>query len=285
MTSWLKVPMKRTGEAVKVRPYFLSLDQEEFCSHFNTLFYSQLYAQTNNRELFIYDKSTVISPSYALLQETFAAVPEVTYISEMKPAATLLHAKEASRFAPLLSSRSVQDLRTKAREALTWNPVMLGKMLPVLEENYLPPDNNIDVGIHIRAPVKFDSVRAPAVQTYVEAVAGVATRLGKTDISVFVMVDEPAQFEEFKRLAPKTWVLFTIHPRNGLVRGGKIGTMGRHSVVVKLAAYVEYLTELYCMQKCSNIICNLSIDTGRFLYLTASATSFRSLDVPTWTPF
>ena len=286
MTSWLKVqPAKRSDEPVKARPYFLSLEQEEFCSHFNTLFYSYIYAQSHKRELVVYDKSTVISSSYALLQETFAPLPELSYVSEMQPSVTILHAKDTSRFAPFLSSMAVNDLRTKARRTLTWNPTMLAKMLPVIDDNALPPDTAFDVGVHIRASIKFDRVRAPAINVYVDAVAGVATRLGKPDISVFVMVDEMAQFEEFIRLAPKTWAIFTIQPRNSLVRGIKIGTLARQNGNTKLAAYVEYLTGLYCMQKCGNLVCNLSNDMDRFLYLTASAQSFRSLDVPTFTPF
>jgi len=284
MTSWLHVPPKKKEDGpTKPRPYFVSLMQDEFCSHFNTLFYSRLFSETNQRDLLIYDMSTVISPSFSLLQETFAPMKGVEYVSEMKPSATVLRAKDPAKIIPLLNNLSQEELRSAARSALTWNPAMLEKVSAVIEENSLPEE--FDAAVHIRSPVKFDRVRAPAVQTYVEALQALAKKLGKDDMSVFVMVDEVAQFEEFRKLAPKTWVLHTVRPRNSIVRGGRVGTMGRNSIAIKMAAYVEFITELYCMQHSMNVICNLSNDTGRFIYLTANAASLRSLDTPAWTPF
>jgi hypothetical protein len=284
MTSWLKVPLKKKDEGpVKLRPYFISLQEDEFCSHFNTLFYSQLYAKTNVRDLIVYDMSTVISPSFSLLQETFAPVKGVEYASEMKPSVNIIRPKDGQRYGPVISALSQPDLRSAARAVLTWNQKTLEKIQASLEENRL--DGDYDVGVHIRSPVRFDRVRAPAIQTYVDAVQGVADKLKKNDLTVFVMVDDLSQFESFAKAAPKTWVLSAVRPRNSLVRGGRVGTMNRQNSGTKLAAYVEFLTELYCMQRSKNVICNLSNDTGRFLYLTAEADSLRSLDTPAWTPF
>jgi hypothetical protein len=284
MTSWLKVPLKKKEEEpVKARPYFVSLQEDEFCSHFNTLFYTQLYAKANLRDLIIYDMSTVISPSFSLLQETFAPVLGVEYASEMKPSVNIIRPKDGPRYGPILSALSQEDLRSSARSVLTWNPKILERINAAMEENRLA--NEYDVGVHIRSPVRFDRVRAPTIQTYVDAIQGVADKLKKDDLTVFVMVDDLTQFESFFKAAPKTWIISTVRPRNSLVRGGRVGTMNRQNSVTKLAAYVEFLTELYCMQHSKNVICNLSNDTGRFLYLTGGADSLRSLDTPAWTPF
>ena len=284
MTSWLKVPPKKKEDGPPVpRPFFISLQEDEFCSHFNTLFYAHLYAKTNRRGLVVYDMTTSLSASFPLLQETFAPVNGVDYATEMKPSATILRPKDGQRLGPVISALTQENLRLEARRTLTWNPAMLAKINSVLEENRLSEE--YDVGVHIRAPVRFERARAPTIQTYVDAIQGVADKLGKSDLSVFVMVDDLGQFEAFAKAVPKTWVLSTVRPRNSLVRGGRVGTMGRQNPATKMAAYVEFLTELYCMQRSSNVICNLSVDTDRFLYLTANAASLRSLDTPVWTPF
>jgi hypothetical protein len=279
MTSWIRVPFKRSEEE-KSRPYFVSLGQDEFCTHFNTLFYSQLYAKSMSKELIIYDKSTAISPSYALLEETFAPISGVSYSSEMRPMVTVLRPKDGAKFFPLLSSLSIQELRTQANMALVWNSEMLKKIREVFAISSFP--ENFDVGIHIRVQKKFDTIRAPTPQNYVDAVKAVITKENPT---VFVMVDEPMQLEEFKRIVPVTWVVHNVYSQNSLVRGSAIATFGRQSVATKISAYIDFLTELYCMQHSSKLICNLSNDIGRFLFLTGGADNFRSMDTPEWRPF
>jgi len=284
MTSWLKVPPKKKEDGPpKPRPYFISLQDDEFCSHFNTLFYAHLYAKTNQRDLVVYDMTTPISASFPLLQETFAPVNGIEYASEMRSSTTILRPRDGQRFGPVISALRQDDLRLSARRTLTWNPTMLTQINEVVEENRLAEE--YDAGVHIRSPVRFDSVRAPAIQTYIDAVQGVADRLEKPDLSVFVMVDDLSQFEAFSKAAPKTWVISTVRPRNSQVRGSRVGTLGRQGIATKMRAYVEFVTELYCMQRSANIICYLSNDIGRFLYLTGSAASLRSLDTPAWTPF
>jgi hypothetical protein len=258
----------------------VSLGQEDFCAHFNTLFYSYAYAKSMSKDLVIYDRSTGISPSYALLEETFASLPGLSYSSEMRPMVTMLRPKDGTRFFPLLAGFTTQALRTEAHETLIWKPLMLEKIRAVALENSLP--EKFDVGVQIRFPKRFDTVRAPTVQNYLDAVKAAVL---KDDSTVFVMADEPAQLDEFKRLAPKTWVIHSVYPRTPLLRGSTIATFGRQSAANKVEAYVEYLTELYCMQQSSKLICNLSNDVGRFLFLTGSATNFRSMDTPDWTPF
>lgn len=280
MTSWIRGTLRSKPKEEVARPFFVSLGQEEFCAHFNTLFYSYAYAKSMSKELVIYDRSTGISPSYALLEETFASLPGLTYSSEMRAMVTVLRPKDGSKFFPFLSGFTTQTLRTEAHNTLIWKPAMVEKFRDVSLQNSLP--ENFDVGVHIRFQKRFDTVRVPTVQSYVDAVKGGAI---KDDLTVFVMAEEPSQIDEFKRLAPTTWIIHTVYPSSNLVRGSSIATFGRQSAANRTTAYVEYLTELYCMQNSSKLICNLSNDVGRFLFLTASATNFRSMDTPDWTPF
>ena len=278
MTSWIRTS-RRTVEETP-RPYFLSLGNDEFCAHFNTLFYSHTYAKSMSRDLVIYDKSTAISPSYSLLEETFAPINRVSYSSEMRALITILRAKDSAKFFPLLSKMNIQELRTEARAVLVWKPSMMEKIRSVVEENSLP--DTFDVGVHIRFPKRFDTVRAPSVQTYVDAVSG---EVSVENPNVFVMADQSALLEEFRRLAPSKWIIHAVYPANSLLRGSSIDSFNRQSLVGKLRAYSEYVTELYCMQNCSKLICNLSTDAGRFLFLTGNAEKFRSMDTPEWSPF
>ena len=101
--------------------------------------------------------------------------------------------------------------------------------------------------------------------------------------SVFVLVSDPADFIEFRNLAPKTWKLFQVSPATSTIRGMNVASYNRQNAAVKLNAYVEHLTELYCMQQCETIVGTLSNDVGRFLYLTAKTPeTFKSLDLQTY---
>ena len=280
MTSWIRRPLQVKPKDEVVRPYFVSLGQEEFCAHFNTLFYSYAYAKSMFRGLVVYDRSTGISPSYALLEETFAPLPGLTYSTEMLPMATTLRPRDGAKFFPFLSEFTTQSLRTEAHATLMWKPEMLNKIREIILEKSVP--EKFDIGVQIRSQKKFDMVRAPSVQNYVDAVKGETT---KQDPIVFVMAEDLTLIDEFKRLAPDSWTIHWIYPSNMLIRGSSIGTFNRNSTANKTRAYLEYITELYCMQNCSRLICNLSNDIGRFLFLTASAENFRSMDTPDWKPF
>ena len=282
MTSWLQVDRQKPSETgPKVRPYFFSLDNGEFSTHFNSFLYSYMYAQSNNRDLIVYDKSNPVSPNYALLQETFAPLNGLSYASEMRPMVTVLRPRNDVRVSQFLSTKAIPEIRTEARKILTWNPNVLVAINDVINYNGLEDISSYDVGVHLHTPIRGRSI---PLQTYLDAVKAISRGNGKSDLLVFVMGDLQL-ITEFSNLSPKTWKISQVSPTTQLIRGNSVSSFNRQSVANKTATYIEYLTELYCMQNCKNIVYNLGNDADRFLYLTAKSENLKSLDVSKWSPF
>lgn len=279
MTSWIHTARKqKSEEGPKLRNYFLSPDNGEFVSYYLSLFNAHVFSNANNRSLYVYDKSNPISVSYSLLKDAFLNVPNINYVSEMMTGVTILNGRSDPRYSGLMPRLSKDVLRQTAAELLKWSPSILEKVNTTLTERKLP--STFDVGVHIRSRNRFDAFRAPVIAIYVSAVEDVCRRLKRDDLTVFVLAESPTDFVEFQRLAPPTWKLFQVQPNIGTIRGSNVGTYNRQNSAVKMNAYIEHVTELYCMQNCTNIVGTLSNDIGRFLYLTATdPTAFRSLDV------
>jgi hypothetical protein len=285
MTSWihtrLRLKSQKTEEGPKVRDYFLTLESGDFASYYVSLFNAHVFSNINGRGLYIYDKSNPISVSYSILKEAFLPVPNVSYVSEMMMGVTVLAGRSDPRYATLLPRLSKESLRLAGVTVLTWSPALKEKVQATLTDRRLPDE--FDVGVHIRQRTRFDTIRAPTTAAYVSAVEDQARRLKRTDLTVFVLSADPADFIEFQRLAPATWKLFQVQPNVATIRGSNVSTFNRQNSAIKLNAYVEHVSELYCMQRAAHIVSTLSTDIGRFLYLTAAdPAAFRSLDVQTY---
>ena len=283
MTSWLQVPRKiiKSEEGPRVRNYFLTLDNGEFANYFVALFNARMFSLVNDRELYVYDRANPVSVSYALLEETFQPTKGVRYASEMMSGVTVLAGSSDPRYAGFLRQVQKDTLRSNARTLFQWSPKILDSIMNTVNSQDLPTE--YDVGVHIRSRTRFDVIRPPSMAIYVSAVEDAVSTQKLDKPSVFVLVSDPADFIEFRNLAPKTWKLFQVSPATSTIRGMNVASYNRQNAAVKLNAYVEHLTELYCMQQCETIVGTLSSDVGRFLYLTAKAPeTFKSLDLQTY---
>jgi hypothetical protein len=282
MTSWIQVPRKlRSEDGPRVRNYFLTLDDGEFAGYFISLFNAHMFSITNTRELYVYDKANPVSTMYSLLQETFEPTQGIRYVSEMMSGVTVLSGSSDSRYAGFLAQVPKDTLRSNAAPILRWSQPMLDSIEQIMEAQSLPP--TFDVGVHIRSRNRVDIIRPPAIASYISATEDAVRAQKLKEPTVFVLASEPADFFEFQKAAPKTWKLFQITPAVSTIRGVNVTSFNRQSTAVKLNAYKEHVTELYCMQQSATIIGTLSNDIGRFLYLTAAApNTFKSLDVQTY---
>jgi hypothetical protein len=287
MTSWLHTGRKQKSEdAPKVRDYFLNLESGDFASYYVSLFNAHVFGNINGRSLNVYDKSNPISVSYSLLKEAFEPVSTVKYVSEMMTGVTILNGQNDPRYVGLLARLSKDELRETASKVLKWSPAVLEKVMETLIGRGLAAPGeptNFDVGVHLRSRNRFDPIRAPTAAMYVSAIEEVGRKLKRKDLSVFVVAPDVADFIEFQRAAPTTWKLYQLEPAVGTIRGSNVNSFNRQNSAIKLNAYMEHVSELYCMQNCANIIGTLSSNIGRFLYLTATdPAAFRSLDTQTY---
>ena len=279
MTSWLHVPRKlRSEEGPRIRNYFLRLEDGEFASHFTALFNASVFSLVNSRELYVYDKANPISATYALLEDTFEPAQGIRYVSEMMSGVTVLTGNSDSRYSGFLAQVPKDTLRSNAAPVLRWSQTTLDSITAIAKAQNLPA--KFDVGVHIASRNRMDVIRPPTVASYVSAVEDALRGQKLKEPAVFVLASDPANFFEFQSLAPKTWKLFQVTPASSTIRGINVSSFNRQNVAVRLNAYREHLTELYCMQQCAAIIGTLSNDIGKFLYLTATGpTTFKSLDV------
>lgn len=282
MTSWLQVPRKTKSEdGPRVRNYFLRLEDGEFAGYFTALFNANMFSLLNTRELYVYDNANPISTTYSLLKETFEPARGVSYVSEMMRGVTVITGSSDSRYAGFLSKVPKDTLRSNAAPVLQWSQATLDSIMEIVKAQSLPA--KFDVGVHIASRNRMDVIRPPTVASYVSAVEDALRGQKLKEPTVFVLASDPANFFEFQSLAPKTWKLFQVTPASSTIRGINMSSFNRQNVAVRLNAYREHLTELYCMQQCAAIIGTLSNDIGKFLYLTATTpTTFKSLDIQTY---
>jgi hypothetical protein len=93
------------------------------------------------------------------------------------------------------------------------------------------------------------------------------------------MSDSSTAIEQFKKKADASWRVFSLEQL-------PLRTDGRNPVRARLAAYQQSMTDLLVMQSIPDIICTLSSDVGKFLYLTVEhANRVVSLDEPNFTVY
>ena len=258
---------------------FFKLEEGEFCSQFIQYLYSKLYADSLGRPLITYDRSNPISANFPLIQGTFQA--RGTFSDAMVPNVTIIGQRDMGKIYPYINAITTDDLRSKASEFLQWNSATLASINTLKAQNKVP--ETCDVGVHIRAPEPRERV---PISAYIGAITEVYTRLKKDTIDIFVASESQLVLQDFLSKVPSSWKIHVIQSSNPTVSGFSHLSFDRQPQRIRQATYNEYVASLACLQTCGNLITTLSSDVGRFLFLTNEAmTHFRSMDVPTFTPF
>lgn len=272
-------PKKKTDDAV--RPFLYKTGPTEFCEEFNQYFYATLYAQSVGRPLSVYDQVNAIGPAFSLIKDTFTTVPSVTFVDSMIPNATTLSPHDGTRAIPYVNALSREDIQMLATSNLEWSIPMI-KDISALRTQYNIPDI-IDVGVHITQPAGSRARDvASIVSAYIDAVAQVQVRLeNPATLKVFVAAEQPALLQEFMQQARPAWKIYTI-PQQG-INGFSVASFDRQRVSARTQAYNEFIASLSCLQTCDNLITSLSIETGKFLFMTNTTMAyFRSMEATTF---
>ena len=199
----------------------------------------------------------------------------------MVPNVTIIGQRDMGKIYPYINAITTDDLRSKASEFLQWNSATLASINTLKAQNKVP--ETCDVGVHIRAPEPRERV---PISAYIGAITEVYTRLKKDTIDIFVASESQLVLQDFLSKVPSSWKIHVIQSSNPTVSGFSHLSFDRQPQRIRQATYNEYVASLACLQTCGNLITTLSSDVGRFLFLTNEAmTHFRSMDVPTFTPF
>jgi len=260
MTSWIRVPPTKQIEIQKT--YFLETTEEGYCNNFVQYLYAHLFSLSERRPLEVYDRTNAISANYPLIHNTFVDVSGVSYLDAMSPRASSIQ-KNMRRVLEYVNRIPAADLRLIAQQVFQWNESLVEKLEPIIKEASLP--KSFDVGVHIRSNdvnVGRDLRSTVTVDQYVQAVRTVQKKAGKEKMSVFVMTDNAQRLGEFIQKADRSWKVYTLS--NPTLSG----ITGRNPASTRLTAYTYFMAELLVMQSIDDIVCRLSNNVGKFLYLT-----------------
>jgi hypothetical protein len=268
MSSWgIQAPRKRIGTDALV---FVATEAG-FCSQFNNYLFHVILAKKQKQKLYLVDQYSALR--YSFLQRSFL-LPSIVEPLSILPVKVQSSAKQ---ILAVLSNMSHEQIRAEAAQLFRLSPE-LSQQIAAERANYAFP--SFDVGVHIRSGDKITTgeMRTIPLEKYAAEIRSFAPK------SVFVMTDTPGLRDTLKSiLEPKIQVygLEFKSPCSTHIQGEfNLAARG-----VKEAAYVQFMTELNIMQEIPAIVCTLSSNVGRYLYVTRKSVSgLKSLDVPVYTP-
>ena len=267
MTSWVRAQPPALKRVEQKMGYFFETTDSPFCSNFLQYLYAYMYSRTEGRTLNVYDMMNSVGVTHPLIKNSFVDTSGVSFADSMLPSVSSM-----SRILPRILANAnalpVETLRTAAQQIFRWNPSVYAPLQEIITASRLPA--SFDLGIYIRGDRA--GIRALPIDEYVRAAKRVLT--ATTSPSIFIMTDSSTAIEQFKKKADASWRVFSLEQL-------PLRTDGRNPVRARLAAYHQSMTELLVMQSIPDIICTLSSDVGKFLYLTVEhANRVVSLDEP-----
>jgi len=276
MSSWIQVQPSRTK--IPSTELYLKMRKVGYCSEFQRFFMAFLYSKHISKPLYLCDTASNLSEVFHLILDTFDIGSNVQYtrkdgVEVFEDTAIELH--------NYISTLSEETLLQEARALFRWSTPTLKQMQKFFpKEKFVP---NFDVGVHIRTGDKVTSgeMKAIPLKTYRAAIEDAQKALGKQKISVYVMTDNSMILPALKKLADPSWTLTSIPLPVQADEGHNQVLYNRRSTKDKMDSYYHFLTELYILQRCPQILCTYSSNVGRFLHLTREpASQIQSLDIP-----
>lgn len=273
MSSWLAKPQAQTR--LKYTDLFCKVSKSGYGSNFQKFFMSYLFARNSNSKLYLCDTTNNISETFHLILDTFQPIPDIIYTS--KKGITIFEDRPVE-LNTLISKFTDDELYTKARSIFRWSNKIQEQINKRIAN--LP---KFDIGIHIRTGDKITTgeMNAIPLNIYIDELMATYNKIGKSNIIVYVMTDNPAVLKHMhaNANASQEWTLYSLPPPIVLENGHDQTQYNKRSVNDKMAAYYHFLSELHIMQRCSYVICTYSSNIGRFLYLTREpGVNMKSLD-------
>jgi hypothetical protein len=290
MTSWggnrQYAQVKKVQESV---PYFQTTEGG-FCSNFNLLFSAYLTATRNSSILYIHDFPNSVGDSFPMLQSILRENSSIKYLKEVPANSQALDPKQIV-VNPYIGGMNAQTLKRLARDLFFYNSDTQEKIMTRIRSAGLER-TPFDVGVHIRSGdmITTGKMQAISIQSYVDALRSFSRRLGKGNLSIFVMTDNMQMYTELVKASPQTWNFTTLqNPSSYTSKGHDQNTFKALSPKDRMEHFYQFLTELHILQNTPNLVVTYSSNIGRFLYLTSrfqhTADSILSLDVPQWSLF
>lgn len=270
MTSWFKAVRKST-KPKELAYTFEVTNTEGFCTQFNNYLYAYLTAKAYKRNLYVFDKNNTVSNSFSLIESTFVKPTELNPELKFTDLSMLQYQKlTLNQTFPVTRTLSFPEIKSAASNLFKINPEILKECNQLLSTFVIPAF--FDIGIHIRTGYVPISINA-----YYDAIKEFQKANKLEELSVFVMTDNYKSFEALKSRADPSWTLYTLD--SSYQSGYNNGEYKQLPTKQRRSEYIKFISELLIMRGIRAIVCTLSSNVGRWLYVNIQDGSYlKSLD-------
>lgn len=283
MTSWIR---GRAGPPRAPRAeldVFYATDMRGFCAQFNNYFYHAYYARRIGKEVQVLETPNCISATHPLLSTTFADVSGVRFVTARPEEVS---SRQGPKVFDTVTRTAPATLRAAAREILAWNAGLEGQLRGILATTGMPAA--FDLVVHIRTGDKVARGEMKSIQLdrYIRAIEEIPVPIVRgvpKPLQVLVMADNATILDQLKKRVKGPYQFYSLASTHAS-GGHRQEEFNARSVDDKFNEMMIFLLELYLAQRCPAVICTLSSNVGRFLWLTGSARVFKSLDVADFVP-
>jgi len=267
MSSWIQQPLTK---GLPTDSLYCSTSTSGYGSNFFNFFICYLYARSQNKVLYLKDTKNNITDSFHLILDTFQELPGINYTLKNGMTIQEMYPIELKKFCVALDE---EFLKTEAKRIFKLQPA-IQKKIDVLKKGL----TTFDLGIHIRRGDKITKKEMANIPLdyYLKQVSDFQIASGKKKLSIYLMTDSAAVIASFKKKADPSWSIVSILSPITNQDGHFQNQFNSYPIVMKMDAYIHFLTELQILQKCPTVFCTFSSNIGRYLYLTGQ--DVRSLD-------
>ena len=290
MSSWAGNRQYAQVKKIQDSVSYFQTTQSGFCSTFTLLFSAYINATRNSSILYVHDSPNSVGLTFPILQTILRENSSIKYLKDVPDNSKALNLNEIKNN-PFLQSINMATLKRMARDLLTYNGDTQEKILTRIRSAALER-TLFDVGVHIRSGDKITTgeMKVIPIQSYVNALQSFSKRLGKPNLSVFVMTDNMKLYSDLVKASPPNWKFVTLQQSSRYTSNGHdqftFNTLPSNE---RMEHFYQFLTELHILQNTPNLVVTYSSYIGRFLFLTSrfqhTADSITSLDVPQWSLF
>lgn len=268
MTSWIRAapPTPTT----KKDSLIFELDEGSLSSQFVNFLYAYILSKSEKIPLYVNDIPNAISSSYPILKSTFVNDPSVKYVDTQVLSSVSTKRRQPQIFT-LINALQPDALRAFASDLFEWNNSHIEKIQPILVGASFPTE--FDVGVHINTT----GLRPIPIDQYVQAIQKHNKVSKKNGLNIFVMSDSQQRFDELQRKCDPTWKIYSLNSPQDF---------NATSARSRMNAYLHFMAELFLMRNMPHIVCALSSNEGRYIYLTMkNGSTIASVDQPKFSAF
>jgi len=268
MTSWIRAapPTPTT----KKDSLIFELEDGEVCSQFVNFLYAYILSKSENIPLYVNDVPNAISSSYPIIKNTFMNDPSLRYV-DTQVLSSVSTKRRQGQIIALVSALQPDALRAFAHDLFAWDNSHIDKIKPILAG--IPPPTEFDVGIHIHTT----QVKPVPIDQYIQAIKKHHQMSKLNELNIFVMSDSQQRLDELQRKCDPKWKIFSLNSPQ---------EFNATSARSRMNAYMHLMAELFVMRNIPHIVCALSSNVGRYLYLTmANSSTIAGIDIPKFSPF